>query len=202
MRQVLMFSAAVLAQAICSTPSLAAGDRTGKEVVETVCVACHGIGKDGAPLVGDLAAWTLRAQNGFAKLAEHAISGLGKMPAHGGQANLSDLEISRGIAYMASGGRAADPSKPYASPSTVNPEQLVASHCVNCHGTGTSGAPRLNNFADWKPRLSKGIQGLVDNAIKGHNAMPARAGMAQLSDADLRNAATYMVIQSATYTKR
>jgi cytochrome c5 len=29
--------------------------------------------------------------------------------------------------------------------------------------------------------------------------MPARSGMAQLSDTDLRNAVTFMVVQSATY---
>jgi cytochrome c5 len=35
--------------------------------------------------------------------------------------------------------------------------------------------------------------------MTGHKAMPARSGMASLSDTDLRNAVTYMVVQSATY---
>lgn len=184
-----------------ATHALAA-ERTGREVVEKTCATCHAAGKDGAPAIGDLAAWAKRAQGGFGKLAEHAIAGTGKMPAHGGQSDLTDLEISRAIAFMASGGRAADPSKPYASPATGTGEQLVNSHCVNCHGSGTDGAPRIGNFAEWKPRLQKGIDGLVQSAISGHKGMPSRAGLAQLSDSDLRNAATYMVVQSATLSRK
>ena len=182
----------------CVTTAMGA-DRTGREVVETVCAACHAEGKDGAPRIGDLSVWTLRAQGGLAKLANSAIGGTGKMPAHGGQPNLTDLELSRAIAYMSTGGRAADPSKPYATPSKENAEQLVGNHCIRCHGPGLEGAPRIDQFADWRPRLQKGIEGLVQSAITGHKAMPARSGMAALSDSDLRNAATYMIIQSAAY---
>lgn len=174
-------------------------DRAGREVVETVCAACHGDGKDGAPKIGDLPVWTQRAQGGLAKLANSAIGGTGKMPAHGGQPKLTDLELSRAIAFMSTGGRATDPSKPYATPAKENAEQLVSSHCISCHGPGLEGAPRIDQFSDWRPRLQKGVEGLVQSAITGHKAMPARAGMATLSDSDLRNAATYMVIQSAAY---
>lgn len=191
-----LLGSALLALAL-SSPALSA-DRSGREVVEKTCASCHASGKDGAPAIGDFAAWAKRAQGGFGKLAEHAIAGTGKMPAHGGQMDLNDLEISRAIAFMASGGRAADPSKPYASPATGTGEQLVASHCVKCHGAGTDGAPRVGSFADWKPRLQKGMDTLVQSAIGGHKGMPARAGLAPLSDTDLRNAATYMVVQSAT----
>ncbi len=181
-----------------ATSALAA-DKTGREVVEQVCAGCHTSGKDGAPKIGDVAAWTQRSKNGLIKLTEHAISGIGKMPAHGGQSNLSDLEMSRAIAFMVSFGHAVDPNKPYASPTTVTAEQLVGSHCVNCHGTGVAGAPRIDDFAAWKPRLQKGMDSLVQSAIGGHKAMPPRAGMASLTDTDLRNAVTYMVVQSATY---
>jgi len=167
--------------------------------VEHVCAGCHTTGVDGAPRIGDVAAWTQRSKNGLAKLTESAIGGLGKMPAQGGQPNLSDLELSRAIAFMVSFGHAVDPTKPYASPKTVNAEQLVESQCLNCHGTGIAGAPRIDDFAAWKPRLQRGIEGLVKSAISGHKAMPARAGMATLSDTDLRNAVTHMVVQSATY---
>lgn len=175
-----------------------AADRSGREVVESVCGACHFTGKDGAPIVGDFGAWTKHAEKGLVRLTENAISGVGKMPAHGGQPNLNDLEISRAVAYMVSAGRIADPSKPYASPTHSTGEQLVMSHCVSCHGPGTNGAPKMSDFNAWKPRLQMGIDGLVKSAIAGHNAMPARSGMAKLSDTDLRNAVTYMVVQSAT----
>lgn len=182
----------------CLATTLAA-DRSGREVVETVCAGCHAEGRDGAPKIGDLAVWTQRGQGGLAKLANSAIAGTGKMPAHGGQPNLSDLELSRAIAYMSTGGRAADPSKPYATPAKENAEQLVGNHCIRCHGPGLEGAPRIDQFSDWRPRLQKGVEGLVQSAISGHKAMPARSGMASLSDSDLRNAATYMIIQSAAY---
>lgn len=179
-------------------PALAA-DKTGQAVVQEVCANCHISGKDGAPRIGDVAAWTKHSKNGLIKLTENAISGIGKMPAHGGQANLSDLEISRAVAYMVSAGKAVDPNKPYASPTHITGEQLVNERCVVCHESGKDGAPRIDDFNAWKPRLQRGVENLVQSAIKGHNAMPARAGMANLSDSDLRNAVTYLVVQSATY---
>lgn len=176
-----------------------AADKTGQAVVQEVCANCHVSGKDGAPKIGDVAAWTKHSKNGLIKLTENAISGIGKMPAHGGQPNLSDLEISRAVAYMVSAGKAVDPKKAYASPTHMTGEQLVGERCVVCHETGKEGAPRIDDFNAWKPRLQKGVENLVQSAIKGHNAMPSRAGMANLSDTDLRNAVTYLVVQSATY---
>ncbi len=176
-----------------------AADKTGQQVVEEVCVGCHLSGKDGAPKIGDVAAWTKHSKNGLIKLTENAISGIGKMPAHGGQPNLTDLEMSRAVAYMVSAGKAVDPTKAYASPTRITGEKLVGERCAVCHESGKDGAPRMDDFAAWKPRLSKGVENLVQSAIKGHKAMPSRAGMANLSDSDLRNAVTYLVVQSATY---
>jgi cytochrome c5 len=183
--------------------SLATGmawaEKTGREIVEQTCAACHANGKDGAPKIGDVVAWTQHSKKGLIKLTESAIGGIGKMPAHGGQANLTDLEMSRAVAFMVSFGKSVDPTKPYASPTSMTGEQLVQSHCVTCHGDGKEGAPRVDDFSAWKPRLQKGMDGLVKSAITGHKAMPARSGMASLSDTDLKNAVTYMVVQSATY---
>lgn len=174
-------------------------ERSGREIVEQTCAACHASGKDGAPKIGDVAAWTQHSKKGIAKLTESAIGGIGKMPAHGGQPNLSDLEMSRAVAFMVSFGKAVDPNKPYASPTNMTGERLVQSHCMSCHGEGKEGAPRIDDFSAWKPRLQKGMNGLVISAIAGHKAMPARSGMASLSDTDLKNAVTYLVVQSATY---
>lgn len=176
-----------------------AADKTGQAVVEEVCANCHVSGKDGAPKIGDVPAWTQHSKNGLIKLTQNAISGIGKMPAHGGQSNLSDLEMSRAVAYMVSAGKAADPTKPYASPTSITGEKLVQERCVVCHEDGKEGAPRIDDFNAWKPRLQKGVEGLVQSSINGHKAMPPRAGMANLSDTDMRNAVTYLVVQSATY---
>jgi cytochrome c5 len=170
-------------------------NRSGKEVIETVCVGCHESGKDGAPKIGDQAEWAKRASRGLGTVTEHAITGIRKMPAHGSHASLSDLEISRAVAYLVSGGKSVDPSKPYSSPSQITGEQLVKERCSQCHATGKEGAPRIGVMADWTPRLQLGVENLVTSAIRGHNAMPARAGMANLSDADLRAAVTFMLVQ-------
>ena len=77
-----------------------AADRSGKEVVDTVCIACHGPGKDGAPKIGDIDAWKPRLQNGVAPLVNSAIGGHKGMPARGGMASLSDAEIRAAVNCM------------------------------------------------------------------------------------------------------
>lgn len=175
----------------------ATADRSGKEVVEKVCAGCHATGKDGAPKIGDRADWSKRASVGLGNLTENAITGVRKMPAHGGQGSLTDLEVSRAVAYMVSGGTAAEPSKPYNTKQHKTGEQLVQERCQDCHASGKDGAPKVGDMEAWKPRLQGGVENLVKSAIRGHNAMPARAGMASLSDADMKAAVIYMVNQGA-----
>jgi cytochrome c5 len=172
-------------------------DRSGKEVVDTVCITCHGPGKDGAPRIDDRAEWAKRAAKGLDKLNENAITGVRKMPAHGGQAALTDLEMTRGVAYLVSGGAAADPQKPYTPARIRSGEQVVKERCQECHADGRNGAPRIGDIDAWKPRLRNGVAPLVNSAIGGHKGMPARGGMASLSDAEIRAAVNYMVGQTA-----
>ncbi|NTV68961.1 MAG: cytochrome c5 family protein [Azonexaceae bacterium] len=182
----------LLAIALSSAPALAA-DRSGKEVVDTVCAACHTTGKDGAPKIGDQAAWAQRASKGLDKLTENAISGVRNMPAHGGQAALTDLEMTRAVGYMVSGGKATDAKKAAKPSSSRTGEQVVQQRCQECHATGKQGAPKLGDMNDWKPRLQKGVDPLIKSAIGGHNSMPARGGLANLSDAEMKAAVEYMV---------
>lgn len=180
------------AVALSSAPAQAA-ERSGKEVVEAVCVNCHASGKDGAPKIGDKAAWSERAAKGLDKLTQNAVTGVRNMPAHGGQAALSDLEMSRAVAYMVSDGHSADTNKPYSSPKTRSGAQVVEERCKECHAEGKNGAPKLGDMNDWKPRLKNGVAPLVKSAINGHNAMPARGGLANLSDAEMKSAVEFMV---------
>lgn len=182
----------LLVMALLTTPS-AAADRSGKEVVDTVCAACHTTGKDGAPRIGDQAAWAQRASKGLDRLTQNAITGVRNMPAHGGQAALSDLEMTRAVAYMVSGGNAADTNKAFKPAKSRTGEQVVKERCQECHLTGKQGAPKLGDMNDWKPRLKNGVDPLVKAAIAGHNSMPARGGQANLSDAEMKAAVEYMV---------
>jgi len=71
-------------------------------------------------------------------------------------------------------------------------EEIVKMQCVKCHGTGVNGAPRIDDRAAWAPRMRQGLDATVRSAIHGHGKMPARGGMADLSDNELRAAVSYM----------
>ena len=75
-------------------------------------------------------------------------------------------------------------------------EEVVAMRCAQCHGTGVAGAPRIGDRAAWIDRARHGVDTLVRSAIEGHGSMPARGGMAQLTDPEMRAAVSYMIEQS------
>lgn len=52
--------------------------------------------------------------------------------------------------------------------------QIYWRSCHSCHGSGVSGAPRTGDTAAWAPRLAKGTDTLVTNAMNGFRAMPPR----------------------------
>lgn len=85
-------------------PAAAAGAatqaRSGEQVYNTTCMACHGTGAAGAPKVGDKAAWEPRASQGLDTLLNHAVNGLRAMPPKGTCANCSDEELKGAIEYM------------------------------------------------------------------------------------------------------
>jgi cytochrome c5 len=63
---------------------------------------------------------------------------------------------------------------------------------VKCHGTGAGGAPKIGDKDAWVGRAKQGFDSVVRSAIAGHGGMPARGGMANLTDAEMRAAVTYM----------
>lgn len=79
----------------------ATGPRSGEQVYNAVCTACHGAGIAGAPKVGDKGAWGPRIAQGEATLIQHALAGIRAMPAKGGCAACSDEEIGNAVKYMA-----------------------------------------------------------------------------------------------------
>jgi cytochrome c5 len=90
--------------------------RTGKQVNDAVCVACHGTGVLNAPKIGDTAAWAPHIKEGLETLTQNAIKGIRQMPPRGGDPSLSDIEVARAVAYMAnqSGANFTEPSAPAA----------------------------------------------------------------------------------------
>jgi cytochrome c5 len=72
-------------------------------------------------------------------------------------------------------------------------EQVVKLQCIKCHEAGVNGAPKIGDREAWIPRMKQGMDRLVRSAIRGHGKMPARGGMAQLTDPEFRAAVLYMV---------
>jgi cytochrome c5 len=169
-------------------------ERSGQEVVDAVCAACHVPGKDKAPKIGDAKAWSARASQGLNALTDHAIKGIRNMPAHGGNTGVSDIEIERAVIYMVnrSGGKWIEPVGG-ATPAVMRTsEAIVSNQCAKCHQDGLNGAPKIGDRPAWIPRLKNGLDKLVASAIHGHGGMPARGGLPDLSDQEIRGAIVYM----------
>jgi cytochrome c5 len=178
-------------------------DRSGKEVVESLCISCHGAGANGAPKIGDKKAWAARSAQGLSSLTQHALNGIRQMPPHGGNPNLSDTEIERAITYMVnqSGGHWTEPISRSDMTADRTGEAIVNAQCSKCHATGVGGAPKIGDRAAWIPRLKQGLDVVVRSAIKGHGAMPPRGGMADLTDSEIRSAVIYMMNYGAAPAK-
>ncbi|MBC8023289.1 MAG: cytochrome c5 family protein [Burkholderiales bacterium] len=201
MRSTIRFVAGA-ALAVLAPAVLAAfpGERSGKEVVEHVCAACHATGANGAPRIGDTKAWEARSKRGLSKLTATALQGVRRMPPHGGSISLNDIELKRAITYMVnqSGGSWVEPIDRRHLPAQRSGEQIVKMQCVKCHGEGLNGAPKIGDKAAWIDRAKLGFDSVVRSSIQGHGAMPSRGGMPNLTDAEMRAAVTYMFQQSAS----
>ena len=94
--------------------------KTGQQVTEAVCAACHVSGAAGAPKIGDAAAWGPRIKTGYDALLNSVIKGKGAMGAQGG-GDYSDIELGRAVVYMTSqaGGKFAEPAVPAAAASAA-----------------------------------------------------------------------------------
>jgi cytochrome c5 len=95
--------------------------KTGEQVFNAQCTACHTSGAAGAPKIGDEAAWAARIKTGYEALLGSALKGKGAMGAQGG-GDFSDVEIGRAVVYIANKGGAKfdEPKAPAAAASAAN----------------------------------------------------------------------------------
>ena len=81
--------------------------------------------------------------------------------------------------------------------SAADGKAIYDANCKFCHETGIGGAPGLDDKKDWQNRVEKGIDGLLENAIKGMQGyggdMPPRGGNPKLTDAEVKAAVEYMM---------
>ncbi len=95
--------------------------KTGEQVYNAQCTACHSSGAAGAPKTGDTAAWAPRIATGYEALLNSALKGKGAMGAQGG-GDFSDFEVARAVVYLANKGGAnfAEPKAPAAAASAAS----------------------------------------------------------------------------------
>jgi len=74
--------------------------RSGKDIVDSVCISCHGSGVLGAPKIGEKSQWGPRAAKGLDALLHSATNGLNAMPPKGGDASLTEADLTKAITYM------------------------------------------------------------------------------------------------------
>ncbi|MDH3993818.1 MAG: c-type cytochrome [Gammaproteobacteria bacterium] len=81
------------------------GPRSGEDVYNGACMACHSTGAGGAPKVGDVAAWADRIAKGNDVLYASGVNGVAGtgMMAKGGCMDCSDEEIHAAVDYMVVG---------------------------------------------------------------------------------------------------
>lgn len=81
-------------------PQAAVAPRSGTEVVQQVCAACHVAGVLGAPKIGAKGDWEPRLAQGFDTLLKHSIEGIRAMPPKGGNPGLSEDELKAALTEM------------------------------------------------------------------------------------------------------
>lgn len=86
-----------------SASAASAGPRSGGDVYNTFCLACHSVGVMGAPKKGDAAGWAPRMEAGLDAVVANAINGIGGMPPKGTCGDCSDDEIKAAVEFMIEG---------------------------------------------------------------------------------------------------
>jgi len=76
-----------------------AGPKSGEELYNGVCSACHNTDALGAPMLGDAEAWAARGEVGLDALVASAIKGKGTMAARGGS-QYTDEEMKLAVEYL------------------------------------------------------------------------------------------------------
>jgi cytochrome c5 len=87
------------------------------------------------------------------------------------------------------------------------PKQLLAadavykSTCMACHDTGAAGAPKIGDTGAWSARIAQGYDTLLQHAIQGIRAMPAKGGNPDLDDVEVAGAVVLMANKSGAKFK-
>lgn len=97
-------------------------------------------------------------------------------------------------------GAAAAAAAPAAGADLALGQATYEGKCKACHATGAAGSPKLEDKANWAPRIAQGMDTLVKHALEGFKGsvgfMPPKGGFTTLSDDEVKAAVAYMVSQA------
>ena len=81
--------------------TVAAGERTGEQVYQSVCFTCHDTGAGGAAKLDESKKWTAKqAARTLNQIYQSALEGRNAMPARGSCVDCTDEEIKLAVDYM------------------------------------------------------------------------------------------------------
>lgn len=106
-------------------------------------------------------------------------------------APVGEVYLDGEIAATNQGASSSEPRGPRSG------EKIYNTYCVACHGTGAAGAPIKGDTLAWQPRLAQGPEILLQHALSGFNAMPARGNCSDCSDDEM--AATVKFLTKGLY---
>lgn len=85
---------------VAAAPKPSAKARSGSQIYNSTCQACHKVGVAGAPKFGNKGDWKTRIAKGLESLMKTAINGKGAMPPKGTCGTCSDAELKATVEYM------------------------------------------------------------------------------------------------------
>ena len=182
-----------------ATPAMV---RTGEQLVQAQCAQCHQDGLNGAPKIGDRKAWTPRLAKGLDAMVKSAVHGHGAMPARGGLADATDLEIQGAVVYMFSFGLAMAPTAPAAPVVAVDPYHKIVDgtevylgivRADSAAGPQTGAAPRGKDYYHLNLSLfdSKSKAAISNAKVKVKVADPTSAESKTLQPLAANGAVSY-----------
>jgi len=71
-------------------------------------------------------------------------------------------------------------------------EEVYNMTCATCHADGVAGAPKFGDEGEWAPYIETGYETLLEVALHGKGAMPAKGGNTSLDDLEVERAMVYM----------
>ncbi|QGZ62719.1 c-type cytochrome [Paraburkholderia acidisoli] len=154
--------------------------KTGEQVYQAVCSACHAAGAAGAPKFGNAGDWAPRIAQGYDTLWKTALAGKGAMPPRGGTSpdDYSDYEIGLAVAYMANHGGAnfQDPPKPAPGSAAPGAANAASGAAAAAPASGASGA-------DANAAQAQAAAAAIAAIPQASSAAPAAGGSADASQA-------------------